>query len=131
MKNNLKIPKNIIIWIIFMFFMFIFSLFFVSKYKIEESFPTQVQVSETNDTELIVTSENIYKINYDSKLVLFYADQYNEFKIDFISKKKINFIVDISPISQNTKKLIPGSTINARVIYSSETILNIIMNYFK
>ena len=114
-----------------MFFLFILSLFFFSKYKIEESFATKVQVSESNDTELIVTSENIYKINYDSKLVLFYADQYSEFKIDFISKKNENFIIDVSPISNNTKKLIPGSVVNGRVIYSSETILNIILNYFK
>jgi len=131
LKNNLVIPKNIILWVISMFFLFILSLFFFSKYKIEESFATKVQVSESNDTELIVTSENIYKINYDSKLVLFYADQYSEFKIDFISKKNENFIIDVSPISNNTKKLIPGSVVNGRVIYSSETILNIILNYFK
>lgn len=131
MSNYFKISKNLIIAIISMFLLFFGSLVFILKYKVEESFSADIIVSNDRSEQVVISSENIYKIDYDSKLILLYNNKYNEYKIGFISKQNDKFIIDIEPVLPNTDKLIPGSHIRTKVVYSSDTILNIIFNYFK
>ncbi len=114
-----------------MFILFFSTLILFSRYTVEESFATQITVSDNNNEKISISSSNMYKVNYDSKIVLLYNNKYNEYSIKFISKKDGNFIIDIEPVNWKNDKLIPGSIIGAQVVYSNETILNIILNYFK
>ena len=131
MDKKLKISKSFFISVGILLFTFILSLVFISKYKVEESFQSKLVVSNDSIEEVYISANKIYKIDYDSKLVLFYNENYYEYKINFIKKYQKDFILEIYPINTNTKKLIPGSEIIVSVIYSYTSIINIIFNYFK
>ena len=131
MDKKLKISKSFFISVGILLFTFILSLAFISKYKVEESFQSKLVVSNDSIEEVYISANKIYKIDYDSKLILFYNENYYEYKINFIKKYQKDFILEIYPINTNTKKLIPGSEIIVSVIYSYTSIINIIFNYFK
>ena len=131
MNKYLKIKKSLFFNAVLLLLLFISSLIFISNYKVEESFQSKLVVNNDNNNEVFIPSNNIYKINYDSKLILFYDNNYHEYKISYIRKQKENFILEIYPVHSNIKKLIPGSSVQVSIVYSYKSIINIILNYFK
>ena len=105
----------------------IFTTYFVLSYEVETIIHSQIEVDSLNNKKLYLSSNDGYLVKKDALINVKINNKYYTFKIEDLNfdKEKKLFVLKVT---NSEIELLRSSTLEANIIYKTNSLFNVLFN---